>query len=94
MALLGVCINATAQIPGTHTHWTTQLSCVNRISGYVAGLESALAADQTNTAAKAELDRISNLSIFLAPCDKLLQIPALAQSDLAVEHAAAKLTEQ
>lgn len=90
LALLGICINATAQIPMTGTQWV----CEKRISGYVAGLETALAADPTNTAAKTELDRINNLSVNLGACDKLAQIPALAQSDLAVEHASAQLTEQ
>lgn len=96
LALLGICINATAQIPGVYEipGMDKQWTCKKRISGYVAGLETALAADPTNTAAKTELDRINNLSVNLGACDKLAQIPALAQSDLAVEHAAAQLTEQ
>jgi len=83
VALSAMCISATAQIQTTDV----QGVCKNRISGYVAGLETAVAADPANRAANAELDRINKLSPSLEPCDKLQQIPALVQSDRAVEHA-------
>lgn len=80
---------ALAQIPTVDV----QSVCKKRISGYVAGLETALATAPANSAAKAELDRINRLSDSLEPCDKLQQIPALANSDSALDYAGDSITK-
>lgn len=72
-----------AQIPTVDE----QGACAHRVSGYVSGLEAALVADPNNAQARSELTRINNLSSNLIPCDKLKRIPALLESDRALNYA-------
>lgn len=83
LAFSMMAVSALAQIPTVDV----QNVCKKRISGYVAGLETALVTAPNNAAAKAELDRVNGLSTNLEPCDKMQLIPALAESDRASERA-------
>lgn len=83
LALTAICFSSYAQIPTTDV----QEVCKNRVSAFVAGLETAVVADPNNTQAINELNRINNLSPNLLPCDKQQQIPALVESDRALNFA-------